>query len=234
MVTHYADCSHRGQEDHEGLADFRVLAGGEELLHVNRVGLLEARDPVAGHVVEDADPEPRSREWVAHDAPLRKPELAPELAYLVLEEEAKRLAELHLHPRRQASDVVVRLDRRSGPFEACGLNDVGIQGSLEKIAILREVQALDGGFELLDEEPADDLTLLLRLGYVLQLGVEDLRCINDFELESVDLLLQPGFHLGGLVVPQQPGVDHERIEAVTESSANQSRADARVDPAADR
>ena len=42
------------------LPDLLVLARSEELFHVDGVGGLQARDPVARDVVEDADPKPRA------------------------------------------------------------------------------------------------------------------------------------------------------------------------------
>jgi len=115
---------------------------------------------------------------------------------------------------------VVRLDRRCWSFEARGFDNVGIQGPLKKIAILREVQSLHSGFELLDEKPADDLPLLLRLRYVLQLGIECIRRINDFEFEPVDFFLQSALDLFSLLFPQQSGIDHERVKALPKGSVN--------------
>jgi hypothetical protein len=51
---------------------------------------------------------------VALDEMVGQAQFAAEFADLVLEQLAQRLDELQLHARRQAADIVVRLDRDAG------------------------------------------------------------------------------------------------------------------------
>src|SRR3546814_16300886 len=70
---------------------------------------------------------------MAANQTLRQAELAPERAHLVLEQLAQRLDQLHLHARRQAAHVVVRLDGDAGAAgEGDRLDDVGIERALRQ------------------------------------------------------------------------------------------------------
>ena len=62
-----------------------------------------------------------------------QPQLAAQRAHLVLEQLAQRLDQLHVHPLRQAADVVVRLDRhRRAAGERHALDHVGIERALRQ------------------------------------------------------------------------------------------------------
>src|ERR1019366_3905571 len=91
----------------------------------------------------------------------RHPELFAGSSYLVLEEFAEGLDELQVHLLGQAAHVVVALDDGAGPAEADALDDVRVEGALDEP--LAPGDALGLLFEDLDEDPADDLPLLLRV-----------------------------------------------------------------------
>ncbi len=84
------------------------------------------------------------------DKGVRQAELAAERAYLVLEQFAQRLDQLHVHARRQAADIMVRFDgdRRSAG-ERDALDHVGIERALRQK--LGAPDFLRFGFENIDE-----------------------------------------------------------------------------------
>jgi hypothetical protein len=94
-------------------------------------------------------------------------EFAAEHADLVLEQFAQRLDQLHVHALGQAADIVVRLDGHRG---AAGEGDAFDHVRIER-ALGEEIGAADllGLFlEHLDEEPADGLALLFRVGLAFE------------------------------------------------------------------
>ena len=94
---------------------------------------------------------------------LGQAELLAERAHLVLEQFAQRLDQLHVHALGQAADIVVRLDRhRRAAGEGDALDDVGIERALGQEVGAAELLGLF--LEHLDEQPADGLALLLRVG----------------------------------------------------------------------
>src|SRR5437763_576987 len=72
-----------------------------------------------------------------------------------------RLHEAHPHVRRQAPDVVMRLDRGGDALGAARLDHVGVERTLHEPADVAELPRLL--LEEADELAADDLPLLLRL-----------------------------------------------------------------------
>ncbi len=91
-----------------------------------------------------------------------RPSSSAQLAHLVLEEFAQRLEQLQMQRLRQAADVVVRLDRvRLLGLGAGGLDDVRIDRALRQPLRVGELRGL--ALEHLDEQPPDDLALLLRI-----------------------------------------------------------------------
>ena len=96
------------------------------------------------------------------DKAFRKPELAPKIAHLVLEQLAQRLDQAESHLFRKPADIVMRLDRhRIAAGGRYAFDDIGIEGALRQ-----EGRALDLFclfLEDLDEAGADDLALLFRV-----------------------------------------------------------------------
>ena len=116
-----------------------------------------------GHFAEDADAEAGTRERVAVDHVARQAEFDADLAYLVLEQLAQRLDELHLHVLGQAADVVVALDQvRLAGLGAGTFDHVGIDRPLrQEVHFPLTASFLGGGGDLVrflvehfDEQPA--------------------------------------------------------------------------------
>ena len=78
------------------------------------------------------------------DAVMRKTQLLAQLAHLVLKELTQRLDELELHILLETAHVVVGLDGDGGTTEGDGLDDIGVERSLEE-----EVDVADLGLDLL-------------------------------------------------------------------------------------
>jgi hypothetical protein len=98
---------------------------------------------------------------------LGQAEFAAERAHLVLEQFAQRLDQLHVHALGQAADIVVRLDGDRGPAgEGDALDHVGIERALREE--IRAAELLRLLLEHLDEQPADGLALLLRVGLAFE------------------------------------------------------------------
>ena len=129
---------------------------------------------------------------MAADEDFGQAEFAAEHAHLVLEQFAQRLDQLHVHARRQAADIVVRLDRHRGAAgERDALDHVGIERALRQ-----EIGAADllgFGVEHVDEQAADGLALRFGIADAGELAEELLRGINVHQRDVV-------------VVPEQ--VDH--------------------------
>ena len=116
-----------------------------------------------GDLAGDADREARAGERVAVDEMLGQAQLAAELAHLVLEQFAQRLDQLQFHARRQAADIVVRLDRDRGAAEwADRLDHIGIERALrQELDVADLVRLL---VEHVDKGGADRLALFLGVG----------------------------------------------------------------------
>ena len=84
-----------------------VEAGPADLLEQHGVGVAQDVEPLARHLADDADREPRPRERLAPHHPLGQAELLADAAHLVLEDQPQRLDELEVHVLGQAADVVV-------------------------------------------------------------------------------------------------------------------------------
>src|SRR2546423_9784581 len=103
MNTTRRKSGHQGDR-RPGLA---VDPGPPPLLLQDRVRLTEDLEPFARDLADDPDRQPRPRERLPPDHPLRETELLADAPHLVLEQQAQRLAELHLHLVRKPADVVV-------------------------------------------------------------------------------------------------------------------------------
>src|SRR4051812_23843168 len=115
FVTLHADRADVGEQYDGALPDRAVETGAGEFLAHDRVGLAEQVQPLLGHLADDPDAEPWTREGLPPDDLGRQAELLADPASLVLEQRAERFDERELQVVRQAPDVVVRLDvRRAG------------------------------------------------------------------------------------------------------------------------
>jgi Sodium:sulfate symporter transmembrane region len=101
-------------------------------------------------------------ERVTADESVGQAELAAERTHLVLEQFAQRLDQLHVHALRQATDIVVRLDRhRRAAGERHALDHVGIERALHQE--LGTAELVSVGLEHVDEQLADGLALRFRI-----------------------------------------------------------------------
>ncbi len=136
---------------------------------------------------------------------------------------------------RQATDVVMRLDRRRA-FATTGFDDVGIERALDEEFDLLAVLARFGDnvsrrlLECPDELPTDDLALVLGLGYTREGLEERLRRLDDVQLHAgrshvvtLDLL--------GLALAQQAVIDEHAGESVADSTLHERCRHGRVDTA---
>src|SRR3546814_748307 len=144
---------------------------------------------------------------MAANQALRQAELAPARAHLFLEQLAQRLDQLHLHARRQAAHVVVRLDGDAGAAgEGDRLDDVGIERALRQEIRTTDLRRLL--LEDVDEGAADDLALALGIVDALQLAEEELAGVAVHQRDVVVMAEQLD-HLPGLVLAQQAVVDED-------------------------
>src|SRR5580704_14459943 len=131
-VAHHAHGLDRKQH-REGLPDLVVEPGFADFVEEDGVGALEYLHALRGHLAGDADRQAGAGERVALDKMLRQAQFATERADLVLEELAQRLDQPEVHPRREAADIMVRLDRDAGAAGgAYRLDDIGVERPLRE------------------------------------------------------------------------------------------------------
>ena len=216
----------------EALPQLAVEVGAPDLLEQDRVGSPKNGEPLLGDVADDPDREAGTGERLAPDHALGQAELLADPAHLVLEEKAQRLDELHPHVRRQAADVVVRLDERGDAVLASArLDDVGVERSLDEEADVAEVARLL--LEDADELLADDLALLLRIGDAGEPREEALLRLHVDE-RDVEVAAERLDDLLGLVLAQQAVVDEDARELVADGLVHEERGDCRVDATRER
>ena len=161
---------------------------------------------------------------------LRHPQLAAQVANLVLKQLPKRLQQLQLHVFWQTTHVMVGLDVPGRAPHAPGLDDVRVEGPLG--------QKIDGGrltghlLEGQDKLPADYLALLLRIGHPFQLIEEPVGIVK-----AIDLQAQPRFkeshHLIALIFSQEAVVDEHAYHLLPQGSSEEGRHHRTVHPARD-
>ncbi len=158
-----------------------------------------------------------------------QPELAAELAHLVLEQFAQGLDQLHVHALGQAADIVVALDRhRRAAGEADALDDVGIERALRE-----EVGAADlfrFGLEHVDELGADELALGFRIADPVE-PAEEVGARVHVHQRDVVAVAEQAHDLLGLAQPHQPMVDEDAGELIADRFVDEDRGDRAVDPA---
>ena len=133
---------------------------------------------------------------------LRNAKLQSYLADLILEQVAQRLDDLlEIYIVGQAAYVVMGLDH-CGFTAQSALYHIGIDGSLYQE--IHGTDLLRLFLEYTDELFADDLSLMLRLGYTCQLAVETLLRIHTDEVQIVIAVgTEDCFYLIALVLTKQ-------------------------------
>jgi hypothetical protein len=146
-----------------------------------------------------------------------------------LEELSQRLDELELHVGKKSPNVMVGLDGSRGTLEAERLDDVGEEGSLEEpldLALLARVASLleallelgGLGLEDLDEGVSDDLSLLLGVLDVLESREEEVRGVDDGQVDT-EVLVEHLEDLLGLAASKNSVVDHDGVESEVKGEA---------------
>ena len=166
---------------------------------------------------------------MAVDEGRRQPELAAKRAHLVLEQLAQGLDQLEPHALGQAADIVVRLDGDRRPAgERDALDHVGVERALgEEIDLAQPLRLL---LEDLDEQAADGLPLLLRIGDAFERGEEPRARIDRHERDVV-MAAEQVDDLARLVLAQQPVIDEDASELVADRLVDQQRRDGGIDAA---
>src|SRR5690606_35462587 len=121
-IAHYADALHR-QEHTEHLPQLAVETRLADFLDDDGVGFAQHVAPRLGDLAQHPHGQPGPREGMAPDHVFGQPKLETEAPHLVFEQLAQGLDHTDLHALGQATDIVVRLDRRRGALEAHALDD---------------------------------------------------------------------------------------------------------------
>ena len=174
---------------------------------------------------------PGPRERLAPHHPLGHAELLADAPHLVLEEQAQRLDEAHLHVLRQPADVVVRLDRLGDAVGAARLDHVRVERSLDEPGRIAELARLV--LEDADELLADDHALRLGVGHAGELREEPLLRLHMHE-RHVEDAVEGLHHLLRLALPEQPVVDEDAGQLIADRAMHEQRRDGRVDAARER
>ena len=168
------------------------------------------------------------------DESVGQAELAAERAHLVLEQLAQGLDQLHVHALGQAADIVVRLDGDRRPAgERHALDHVGIECALRQESGRLPAVACElfcFCFKDIDEELANRLALLLRIGDAGERGQKFLRRINVNE-RNIVVAPEQRDHLLGLGEPQQSVVHEHAGKLLADRLVDQHRRDRGVDAA---
>src|SRR5690606_30256122 len=127
--------------------------------------------------------------------------------------------QLEMHPLRQPADVVMRLDqRRLAGRSTRGLDHVGIDRALREP--LDAFEPLRLGLEDLDEEPADDLALVLRILHALERREELLLRVDANHIDA-EMLAEHGHDLIALAEAQETMVDEHADELIADRRMEQ-------------
>ncbi len=156
----------------------------------------------------------------------RQSEFESQFPHFVLEELAQRLQQLQVQRLGQSAHVVVRFDRvRLLRFRPGRFDDVRVDRSLRQPLHVGELRRF--ALEDVDEDPADDLALLLRIGNARQRRQEFMARI-DVDHFHAEVLRECMHHLLGLVQAQEAMVDEYAGEAIADRPMNERGGDRRI------
>jgi len=199
-----------------------------DLLVEDRVGGAEHGEALGGDLAEAAHGEAGAGEGVAVEHLVRHAEGDAGGADLVLEELAERLDEGEVHAFGEAADVVVALDDRARALEGDALDHVGVERALHQEAGALDLLGLL--LEDLDEDAADDLALLLRVGDPAQLAEEAGAGVDVDEAQG-EVIAEHAHHRLRFAGAEQAVVDEDAGEALVERLLAKDGGDRRVDAA---
>ena len=253
FVTHNAHAAHFAQQDSaclpylvvEANLDFAVLHVGRntgcehtacllstefhlivtQAAYVDVVGILQHAQLLASDGTQDAHSQAGTGEGMACDEMLGHTQLASHAAHLVLEEPLEGLAQRQVHLLGQTTHIVVALDYLACYVER--LDAVRVDGALsEPLGILN---LLSLGIEHLDEVAANDLALLLGLGYALEVAQELVAGVDAYHIEAKALIVL--HNIGKLILAQHAVVNEDTSELVAYSTVEQHGTHRTVDTA---
>ncbi len=200
-----------------------------DLVDIDRIGLAQDLELVAGNLAGAADRKAGTREGMAADETVGQAQLPAKGTHLVLEELTQGFDQLQAHLFRQAADIMVRLDRHRRPArETDGFDHVGV-----KRALGQKLRALDGicvFLEHVDEEPANDLALGLGVGLAVEFPQEQLGFVG-VDQGDVVIVAEHGHDLVRLVLPQKPVIDENAGKLIANRLMDQHGGDRAVDAA---
>jgi len=196
------------------------------LLDGDGIGFPQSVERFGVHLAENADGEPGAGKRVPAYDGLGEPQLAADLADLILEEVAQGLDERQLHRLGQPADIVVGLDGRCSP--AAALDDIRVERPLGQERDVLELVGL--GLEDPDELLADPLALLLGVGDTGQSREEALPSIDVDELEVEGPTEDRGDAVG-LALAHEPVVHEDAGETLPDGPPEQGGAHGGVDTA---
>ena len=157
-----------------------MLAGLLDLFAKNFIALAHDAHLFRRQLADHADSKARTREGLAVNEALGKAERESELSHLILEQHAQRFDKTgEAQFSRQTAHVVMALDD-SAALDAAALDHIGIDRALGKMIALTQLRG--GVLEYLHKFPADDFSLLFRLGHAFERSVEAFRCIDSLQL----------------------------------------------------
>src|SRR6185312_9853197 len=223
QIAHYAHRPHR-QEHGEGLPQPSVQPGALDLLHRNRIGLLHESNFLGGDLAQNPDRQAWTGERLALEQLRAEIKIGAHLADLVFEQLAQRLEQLQTHLGGEAADVVVALDDRGRPFDRHRFNDVGVERSLHQEVRLERRRRL---FEDFNEDLADDLSLLFRIGNALQRPQELGPGIHGQQVQT-ELIAHRPLHFYEFIFAQQSVVDEHAGQAIADGPVYQGGGNAGI------
>ena len=226
-ITLNAHGANISQQHNRALPDLLIQAGRRELLAGNQVRSAQDIQALTRHLANDANTQARAREGLAVHQVIGQAKLATNRTHLVLEQGAQGLNQLEGHVLGQAAHVVVALNIRRA-LTAAGLDDVGVQGTLDQELHLATGGAdlfddlLLGGLERANEFATNDLALGFRVGDSGQSGQESLGLVagDDADAHAARVVV---FDLLALARTQQTVIDEKAGELIADSLVNQRR-----------
>jgi hypothetical protein len=156
-------------------------------------------------------------EWCISNGGKRDRQTGVYYGCLTFEELSKGFDQLESHIFEQATNVMVRLDRRTRALEADTLYHVRIERSLEQpldLALVRLGSLKFGSllFKHMYKRISDNLTFLLRIFDAFQEGKEAIGRIDDGQVHT-EVLVEHVVHLRRLVPTEHAVIDHDGVES---------------------
>jgi signal transduction histidine kinase len=215
-----------GDEHSEALPQARGQPRPASFLVHDAIGRPDDLEPLGGDLAHDAYGQAGAGKGLSPHDLLRQTQLLTHLPNLVLEQFAKRLHQLQVHPLWKPPDVVVALDPSSRPRPR--LDDVRVKRPLDQEPDIPEPPGhlLENADELL----ADGQPLLLRIGDPGEPGEEAISGL-DVHQRDLEVAGERVLHLLGLALPEEPSVHEDAGQAVSDGPVDEEGGNRGVDTA---